>query len=91
MKRPRGSAAQALLLDLGGVLVGADHHRSARALAELTGRPVERVRAAIYGSGLAAAHDAGAIDPGGFRDGIRRRLGVEVGDRELDRAWSAVI
>jgi len=80
-----------LLIDLCGVLVGADHTRCITAFSALTGRSDEEVRTAIYDSDLAERFELGECDSSSFRQALRTAFGENLVDDALDAAWCTTL
>ncbi len=77
--------------DLGNVLVRFDHHRSCRALADLTHTSVDTMREILFGpQSLQWDYEAGQIDCGRFCALIREKTGASVDDAQLLEANSAI-
>lgn len=74
-----------LLLDFDGVLARYRRERRIAHLAAHAGAGFGRVHAALYGSGLEARYDAGAIDTGDYL----RALGEGIGAPVDEDAWLA--
>jgi len=72
-----------LLLDFDGVLARYRRERRIAHLAAHAGAGFDRVHAVLYGSGLEARYDAGAIDTGDYL----RALGEGIGAPVDDAAW----
>jgi glucose-1-phosphatase len=80
--------AEAMLIDLGGVLFHFDHRRRLAALGDVLGRPAAEVDALFWGSGFSARCDAGAYrSAADVRDHIRAASGYRGDDTGLDLAW----
>jgi len=78
-----------LLLDLGGVLVGADHNRAIQAFCALTNCKAQAVKSAIYESGLSSRLELGELNASRFRAAVCRRLGANLSSKQFDEAWCA--
>ena len=86
-----GPTSDNLLLDLGGVLVGADHSLAIEAFSSLTGRDEEFMRAAIYKSGLIEQFETGAVGVSEFRAAVCRALEIEIPAQLFDDAWCRTV
>ena len=80
-----------LLLDLGGVLVGADHSLAMEAFSSLASRDENFMREAIYKSGLILEFETGAIGASEFREAVCRVLEIEIPQRQFDDAWCKTV
>ncbi|HUB10194.1 MAG TPA: HAD-IA family hydrolase [Myxococcales bacterium] len=80
---------EALLVDLGGVLLDAQPRRAMVALARLSGRPAAELEAAIL-TAVKDRFDRGQLGEAAFLDELRRACGRPLGDSELRAAWCAI-
>ncbi|MCP4680667.1 MAG: HAD-IA family hydrolase [Deltaproteobacteria bacterium] len=80
-----------LLLDLGGVLVGADHAKAVQAFCALTNNTTQAVKSAIYESGLSGRLELGELNASRFRAAVCRRLGANLTSKQFDEAWCAAL
>ncbi len=80
-----------LLLDLGGVLVGADHSKAIQAFCALTNCETQAVKSAIYESGLGSRLELGELNASRFRAAVCRRLGANLSSKQFDEAWCAAL
>ncbi|MEO0407453.1 MAG: HAD family phosphatase [Cyanobacteria bacterium P01_A01_bin.135] len=84
----------AIVFDLGGVILNIDYHRTLGAFAQLAG--IDDVNH-LYGQSqqthLFDAYESGQISSAQFRQGLRSLLTLDeaVADTELDRAWNAML
>ncbi len=76
-----------VLLDLGGVLVGADSRLALQAFSTSAGCSLDVARAAVFGSGIADHFELGKIDPSQFRVAICRALDIALPPEQLDATW----
>jgi len=67
-----------VIFDVDNVLVTYDRRRRMAEMAARLGRTAEEVTAAVFGSGIEDAADAGELDAEAYLDAIGRRLGVPV-------------
>ncbi|HDS1579846.1 TPA: HAD-IA family hydrolase [Stenotrophomonas maltophilia] len=74
-----------LLLDVDGVLVHYQRAQRVLHLAQALAVPAEAVQAALYDSGLEAAHDSGTLDAASYLE----RLGEQLGRRVDAQTWMA--
>lgn len=81
-------SVNAVLFDLGGVLVDVDLPALKAALAQVYMTTVERIDEAVFASGLKAAHDSGDLHPSEFHRQISKVLGrPEVQEIRFVAAW----
>jgi len=83
--RPR---VDALLFDLGGVLIDIDWRRVFQAWASAAQVPAEEVAARFAFDAQYEAHERGAIGAGEYCAHLRAVLGVRLGDAELLAGWN---
>ncbi|WP_294993463.1 HAD-IA family hydrolase [uncultured Stenotrophomonas sp.] len=74
-----------LLLDVDGVLVHYQRAQRVLHLAQALAVPAAAVQAALYDSGLEAAHDSGTLDAASYLE----RLGEQLGRRVDAQTWMA--
>lgn len=82
---------EAILLDLGGVLVGFDHTQTCRALAEKCTKSPEDLYQEIFGSGLEARYDRGQVSTERFLENVAKvvqepALSLE----DIHTAWTQI-
>jgi HAD superfamily hydrolase (TIGR01509 family) len=83
----------ALLLDLGGVLVGVDPSRTFRAFAQRSGADADRLAAtaALAAELKERAFDLGRMNANEFRVDLGAALACEIEQPEFDLLWSAMV
>jgi putative hydrolase of the HAD superfamily len=86
----RREDVDALLFDLGGVLVEIDFDRVCARWAELAGVPVEHVRARFSHGPDYQRHERGEIDMAAYAATLRRDLGIGLEDEPLIEGWQRV-
>jgi len=84
-------APDALVFDLGGVLVEVDFGRGLAAWAAAGGVPVEAIAARFERDDAYCAHERGEIDDRAYFGHLRARLGLALDDRALLEGWNAVL
>ena len=86
---PNIQDVEAIIFDLGGVLLNIDYAATTRYLSQLA-HP-----GAIYSqhqqTSLFDHFERGEISPAAFRSGLREALSIEVSDQRLDDAWNAML
>ena len=80
----------ALIFDLGGVIVDLDIAATSREFAFMADKPVEVEKLACTQS-FFADYDMGKIDDAAFRTHLREILKIFNSDEEIDAAWNAMI
>jgi FMN phosphatase YigB (HAD superfamily) len=81
---------EAILLDLGGVLLNIDYSLTSKAFKEKAGKNFEALYAQAQQSDLFDRLETGAINPADFRSELRN-LGFEMSDEEIDSCWNAML
>jgi glucose-1-phosphatase len=89
---------EAIIFDLGGVLLNIDLQKSIDAFRQLGFENVEEKISRIFSkntsdgaAGIFQLYETGEITSAQFRDGIREYAGRELSDQEIDTAWTAMI
>lgn len=91
MSRPSSSPpVEAVLFDLGGVLVDIDFARVFAHWARASGRQPEELAARFCPDEGYAAHERGEIDFPGYCRHLRRGLGIDLDDAALLEGWNAI-
>lgn len=86
----RREDVDALLFDLGGVLVEIDFDLVCARWAELAGVPMEHVRARFTHGPEYQRHERGEIDMAAYAGSVRRDLGIALEDEPLTEGWQRV-
>jgi HAD superfamily hydrolase (TIGR01509 family) len=84
-------SVDAIVFDLGGVLVEVDIRRALRHWAAAAGVPVEAVASRWERDDAYRAHERGELDDRRYFAHLRGRLGIEIGDAALLEGWNAVL
>ncbi len=80
-----------ILLDLGGVLIDVDYHRTANAFNELGFDGFEALYSKAQQDHLFDGFEIGALSPAEFRARIRSLHGNGITDEQVDRCWNAML
>ncbi len=80
-----------VILDLGGVLIDVDYDRAAKAFASLGVSDFQRSYSKAKQSDLFDRFETGEIDPAAFRNELRRSVGLELNDEQIDHCWNAML
>lgn len=80
-----------MIFDLGGVLLDLHLDRTHEAFAHLGRTSVSEIRAQIEASTFFNRYEKGELSDRQFREEVRRFLGQQVDDPEIDRAWNAML
>lgn len=79
-----------LYFDLGKVLIDFSYEIGARRLAELTGRPVPELLAAVFSGTNQIAYETGLVSTSDFARQINTQLGLSLPEEQLVRAASEI-
>jgi putative hydrolase of the HAD superfamily len=80
----------ALLFDLGGVVVDVDFARVTRRWAELAGQDADILRRRFSLDDAYMQHERGAIDDRAYFQSLRTSLGIDISDGEFLDGWNAI-
>jgi putative hydrolase of the HAD superfamily len=81
---------EALLFDLGGVIVELDWERVFSHWARCAGKPAATIRERFSFDVPYQRHERGEIDAAAYYESLRRSLQLDIPDDELDLGWKAV-
>jgi putative hydrolase of the HAD superfamily len=81
---------EAIIFDLGNVIVSLDFAPTLNKWARLCGREAEDARAAIWASGAARRYETGALDDAGFYREISSLLGLRLPYEEFMADWNNI-
>lgn len=84
-------ALDALIFDLGGVIIDLDYGKTIAAMSQLAKCDMSQVYTQQRQSSLFTQFEVGAIGSVEFRDGLRSHLDITASDAEIDSAWNALI
>ena len=84
------AGADALLFDLGGVVIQIDFDRAIRAWAEAGGVPASQVHARFSLDAGYEAHERGEMEPAAYCAHLRQTLGLELADEHLLSGWNRI-
>jgi FMN phosphatase YigB (HAD superfamily) len=82
---------EAIIFDLGGVIINLDYQRTIDAFSQLAGVDVSVLYTQHHQVSLFDEYETGRIDSAAFRRGLRELLSLDCGDGELDAAWNAML
>lgn len=80
-----------IILDLGGVILNIDYHRTIRAFKALGMDDFEHHFTQLRQARLFDRYETGRISDAEFREGLRPHLHPDVTDTEIDDAWNAML
>jgi putative hydrolase of the HAD superfamily len=86
----KAGGIDALLFDLGGVLLGIDFDRVTARWAELAGVPLASVRARFDHGEPYRRHERGEIDAAAYFEALRESLGIALTDADFADGWERV-
>lgn len=81
----------AIIFDLGGVLLDIDHQAPIRAFAKLGIPNFDELYSKAVQSTLFTDLEIGKISPQVFRDRLREYLPLQISDEVLDKAWNSIL
>jgi putative hydrolase of the HAD superfamily len=81
---------EALLFDLGGVVVDVDFARVTQRWAQLAGHDAESLRRRFSLDDAYMQHERGAIDERTYFQSLRTSLGIDITDAEFLDGWNAI-
>jgi putative hydrolase of the HAD superfamily len=84
------SRVEALVYDMGNVLVEIDFGRVIARWAHLAGVPAEALAPRFAHGAAYEAHERGEIDAAAYYASLRKDLGVDLDDAALEDGWNAV-
>jgi HAD superfamily hydrolase (TIGR01509 family) len=84
-------AAQALLFDLGNVLVEVDWNRSFALWSDRSGVSIESIAVRFLPDDAWHAHERGALGDAEFFAGLSRTLGLSLGEEDMLAGWNAAL
>ncbi len=82
---------ETILLDLGGVLIDVDYHRTARAFNALGFERFEELYSKAQQDHLFDGFEVGALSPAEFRSRIRTLSNSPITDADIDACWNAML
>jgi glucose-1-phosphatase len=81
---------EALLFDLGGVIMGLDWDRAFSRWAEASGESLEAIRARYRFDDPYERHERGEIGELEYYASLRESLGIPIGDEDFRAGWNAI-
>lgn len=82
--------ADALLFDLGRVVLDTDFERTLRHWADCAGQPPEALKSRFSPDDAYRRHERGEISDSEFFAALRATLGIDISDEQFLRGWNAV-
>jgi len=81
----------AIIFDLGKVIIDVDFTRTIHAFEELGVRDVHQIMGSAYKEAVFDRFETGYLSENAFRHFIRNVSGLALTDRQIDRAWEAML
>lgn len=91
MKRPGPDTIDALLYDFGGVVIEIDFERVFARWSELSGVPIEAIKARFTHGEEYNAHECGRLPAHQFYEWVRRAVGFTLTDGQVLDGWMRVL
>ena len=88
--RPAAARVDALLFDLGGVVIEIDFNRAFQAWANAARNPAAAIAARFSFDAAYEAHECGRLDAPRYFNHMRASLGVELPDEQLLAGWNEI-
>ncbi|HRH64944.1 MAG TPA: HAD family phosphatase [Bacteroidia bacterium] len=82
---------QAVIFDLGGVILDIDYKRTESAFLDLGVGNFGELFSQLRQDRLFDDFETGRIDPENFRERLRSIAGLPITDKQIDRAWNAIL
>lgn len=82
---------EAVIFDLGGVILDLDYGKTITAMSQLAGFDVSQAYTQHRQTDLFTQFEMGQISTAEFRDGLRSHLNFTATDEAIDAAWNALI
>jgi glucose-1-phosphatase len=80
-----------IIFDLGGVILNIDYNLTIDAFKSLGIENFETIFSQAKQVGIFDQLDKGLISPSEFRDGIRKVSSINLTDKQIDKAWNALL
>ncbi len=81
----------AIIFDLGGVIINLDTNATVKAFAHLSNKSIDDISIAYANANFFKDYEIGAISDAQFRNEIRKSLGINASDELIDEAWNAML
>lgn len=88
--RANNHSVDALLFDLGGVIVDIDFRRVFEAWSACSGVPADTLGSRFSMDAYYQRHERGEIPVAEYFEALRSSLGIQLTDEEFERGWNAV-
>ncbi|MGJ3252108.1 MAG: HAD family hydrolase [Elainellaceae cyanobacterium] len=87
----RMNTIDAIIFDLGGVIINISYDATIRAFSHLCGFDISTLYTQQLQDPLFDAYEMGTLTSDEFRDGVRRLLQIDCPDEAIDAAWNAML
>jgi glucose-1-phosphatase len=91
IKQPLLPVIKNIVFDFGGVILNIDHYRVAQAFRRLGISQFDHLFNLASQSELFKTFEKGEITPAGFRNEIRKLIGLNLTDATIDHTWNEII
>ncbi|MFN0188660.1 MAG: HAD family hydrolase [Bacteroidia bacterium] len=81
----------AIIFDLGGVIIDLDYHRTAAEFVKLGMSDFDEIYSKAKQSSLFDDFEKGIMSVDGFRDELKKHLPENTSDNQIDKAWNAML
>ncbi|HNP48486.1 MAG TPA: HAD family phosphatase [Bacteroidia bacterium] len=82
---------EAIIFDLGGVILDIDYHKTAEAFVDLGVENFSVLYSQLRQDRLFDDFEKGLIDPQHFRERLRSHAPAYLSDQQIDKAWNAIL
>ncbi len=91
MRMESNKSYQAIIFDLGGVIIDLDYHRTAAAFVKLGLENFDEIYSKAKQSNLFDDFEKGIMSEDGFRTELRKYLPQNTSGEQIDQAWNAML
>jgi glucose-1-phosphatase len=82
---------EAIIFDLGGVIIDLDYHRTAAEFVKLGMSDFDEIYSKAKQSSLFDDFEKGIMSVDGFRSELKKHLPPNISDEQIDQAWNAML
>ncbi len=90
MNKQNNDMIEALLFDLGGVIVEIDFDRAFKVWAKYSNSNIEEIKSRFTFDEYYEAHERGEIEFDQYFNSLRKTLGIEITDQEFTVGWNSI-
>lgn len=84
------NSADALLFDLGQVVIEIDFDLAFARWAEYAGQPIDTVKSKFTSDSIYERHERGEIDASAYFASLRNSLGIDISDPQFVEGWNSI-